>query len=370
LSALAGTAAGLQLAGPALAAMPRAPSGYPSDYPEIIARALRVGTVNVYASTDAEIAQPLQAAFEARYPGLRVRYADLNTVDLHERFLTESTRPANAVPDRAHADVLWSTAMDLQIKLVNDGHALRYVSPERDGLPGWAMWRDEAWGTTFEPVVIVYNRRHFAGVQVPRSRSGLARLVQENVARWRGRVTTYDIERSGVGYLLAQQDARMGAEFWYLTQTLGRAGVVLSASTADMIEGIAHGELVLGYNLLGSYALSLMERGAQIDVIAPRDYTLVMSRIAFISRRAPNPDGARLWIDFLLSREGQAVLGRSVSRLYTIRTDAGAEQSPLALSERLGYAFKPISVGPGLLAAQDALRKRAFLERWRAAMRG
>ena len=40
-----------------------------------------------------------------------------------------------------------------------------------------------------------------------------------------------------------------------------------------MIERIASGELVLGYNLLGAYALSLMERGADIDVIAPRDYT-------------------------------------------------------------------------------------------------
>ena len=110
---------------------------------------------------------------------------------------------------------------ELQIKLVNDGHALRYASPERTGLPAWAAWRDEAWGTTFEPAVIVYNRRHFAGMQTPRSRTGLARLLQENTPRWRQRVVTYDVEKSGVGYLLAQQDARMGDEFWYLAQALG-----------------------------------------------------------------------------------------------------------------------------------------------------
>ncbi|WP_422647775.1 Iron(III) transport system substrate-binding protein [Cupriavidus sp. H18C1] len=345
---------------------PAPPPGYPADYPQIIARAQREGMVTVYASTDEDVARPLLNAFEARFPGVKVAYHDLNTIELNRRFLAESAQPVRA----DHADVLWSTAMDLQIKLVNDGHALHYASPERAGLPGWASWREEAWGTTFEPAVIVYNRRHFDGMPVPRSRSALARLLQDNATRWRGRVVTYDIERSGVGYLLAQQDARMGGEFWYLAQALGRAGVRLSASTADMVESVASGELVLAYNLLGSYALSLMERGAAIGVVAPSDYTLVMSRVAFIARRAPHPWAARLWLDFLLSREGQALLARSASRLYTIRTDTKSGHTAAALAERLGYAFKPISVGPGLLAAQDTLRKQAFLARWREAMKG
>jgi len=362
------------LAGAAFAqdAMPVPPAGYPSEYEITVSRAMREGAVNVYASTDVEVAQPLIRAFEARYPGIRVRYQELNTIELNNRFLAESAALASGHPRPGadYADVLWSTAMDLQIKLVNDGYAQRYESPERSGLPSWAVWRDEAWGTTFEPAVIVYNRRHFAGTKRPSSRSGLARLLQEQGPRWRGKVVTYDVERSGVGYLLAQQDARMGSEFWYLAQALGRAHVKLSASTADMIERIASGEFVLGYNLLGSYALSLMEGGTAIDVIAPRDYTLVMSRVAFIARRAPRPSAARLWLDFLLSREGQALLGQSTSQLYTIRTDTDSVHTAAALSERLGYALRPISVGPGLLAAQDSLRKRAFLARWHEAMRG
>lgn len=350
---------------------PRVPAGYPGDYADVIAGARREGSVTVYASTDLEVVQPLIDGFEARYPGVQVRYQDLNTLELHERFLAETAQITAPPPrDAALADVLWSTAMDLQIKLVNDGYAQRYDSPERSGLPSWAVWRDEAWGTTFEPAVIVYNRKHFASTHMPGSRSGLARLLQERAPQWRGKVVTYDVERSGVGYLLAQQDARMGSEFWYLAQALGRAGVKLSASTADMVERIASGELVLGYNLLGSYALSLMERGASIGVIAPRDYTLVMSRVAFIARHAPRPNAARLWLDYLLSREGQSLLGQSTSQLYTIRTDTDSAHTANALAERLGYALKPISVGPGLLAAQDALRKKAFLARWRQALKG
>ncbi|MGY8526435.1 ABC transporter substrate-binding protein [Paracidovorax citrulli] len=343
-----------------------APDGYPPDYGRLIAGAMREGVVNIRSSTDEPIARPLIAAFEARYAGIRVHYRDMNTVELHAGFLADANRPVG----QDHADLLWSTAMDLQIKLVNDGYALPYRSPERGALPRWASWRDEAWGTTFEPAVIVYNNRHFAGLPLPRSRSALARLLQDHAPRFRGRVVTYDIERSGIGYLLAQQDARMGGEFWYLAQSLGRAGARLSASTADMIEGIASGELALGYNVLGTYALALMDRGAQIGVIAPSDYTLVMSRVALIPRRAPHPNAARLWLDFLLSRTGQALLAQSASRLYTIRTDTRSPHTAVALAERLGYAFKPISVGPGLLAGQDRLRQQAFIARWREAMRG
>ncbi|AOY92260.1 iron ABC transporter substrate-binding protein [Cupriavidus sp. USMAA2-4] len=367
-------AAGATVAGSALPVLPAlaqsgapaVPAGYPDDYEQTIARGQREGAVTVYATTDLDIVRPLIQAFEARYPGIKVHYEDLNSLALNDRFLAESAR----APGAGGADVLWSAAMDLQVKLVNDGHAQRYESPERGGLPARAVWRDEAWGTTFEPAVIVYNRRHLAGVRLPRSRSGLARLLQDKAPGWRGRVVTYDVEKSGVGYLLAQQDARMGSEFWYLAQALGRSRVQLQASTAGMIERIASGELVLGYNLLGAYALSLMERGADIDVIAPRDYTLVISRVAFIARRAPHPNAARLWLDFLLSGEGQGLLGRSSSQLYTVRTDTENPYNATALAERLGYALKPIGLGPGLLAAQDAMRKRAFLARWRAALAG
>ncbi len=65
----------------------RVPAGYPSDYIEVIARAQREGSVTVYGSTDLEIAQPLIDAFEARYPGIRVRYQDLNTIELNDRFI-------------------------------------------------------------------------------------------------------------------------------------------------------------------------------------------------------------------------------------------------------------------------------------------
>ena len=90
------------------------------------------------------------------------------------------------------------------------------------------------------------------------------------------------------------------------------------------------------------------------------DYTLVVSRVAFIARTAPNPQGARLWLDHLLSAPGQDLL--AAGGLPAVRT--GAMKSPPQ-----GLAFRPVALGPGLLAHLDSSRRQAFLKRWNQALR-
>src|SRR3546814_1276517 len=64
---------------------------------------------------------------------------------------------------------------------------------------------------------------------VPNTRFDLLRLIREQADTYRGRIVTYDIEESGVGYLLATQDAVVGV-FGSLLEALGRSQVVLKRS--------------------------------------------------------------------------------------------------------------------------------------------
>src|SRR3546814_9400931 len=121
-------------------------------------------------------------------------------------------------------------------------------------MPGGAGGRDRAFGVTFEPAVIVYNRDLVPPAHVPDTRFDLLRLIREQADTYRGRIVTYDIEESGVGYLLATQDAVVGGVFGSLLEALGRSQVVLKGNTSEMLEGIAEGRYLIGYNVLGSYA--------------------------------------------------------------------------------------------------------------------
>jgi iron(III) transport system substrate-binding protein len=344
-----------------VAARGQIPSSYPSNYSDIVGAAHKEGKVVIYGATDTAAAAPLNRAFEALYPGVKVEYRDMDSTDMHRRFLAEK---AGRQPG---ADVLWSSAMDLQFKLVNDGYAETYRSPEAGSLPEWANWRNEAYGTTFEPVVFAYNERLLKPDEVPQTHADFARLLREKPERFRGRVTTYDIVASGVGSLLATQDSRASPAFWQVARLLGASNVRLEANSAAMMEAIGSGNALLGYNIIGSYAMARARMDPSIAVVLPRDYTLVLSRVAFIAKGAAHPNAARLWLDFLISQRGQTVLAQK-SGLQSVRSDVAGDYTAAALSKAVGPSLRPIAVGPGLLVYLDKYKQQEFVKQWREAV--
>lgn len=340
-------------------AQPRA--DYPADYAATINAARKEGTLVIYATTDLSIASYLIRDFKSLYPGVEIDYRDLNSVEVYNRFLKEVNSRA------ATADVLWSSAMDLQVKLVNDGYALHYESPEIPNLPKWAVWKSEAYGTTFEPMVFAYNKRELADHQVPRNHRELVQMLGANPERFKGRVITYDLENSGLGFLCATQDAKTSHEFWDVARVLGQNRARLVTSTASMLESVASGQSVLAYNLLGSYAHAKARHDPSVGVVYPNDYTLVVSRVAFINRRAAHPNAARLWLDYLLSRRGQTVLANQ-AELFTLRDDIEGDANAAGLARTAGRSLKPIAIGPSLMANLDRTKRQEFLTRWRQAL--
>lgn len=329
-------------------------------------QARQEGVVVVYAAADLEVVKPVLDDFEALHPGVRVEYHDMHSAELYARVVDEARRGVRG------ADVVWSSAMDLQVKLVNDGYAQPHRSAETAALPRWAVWKDEAFGTTYEPAAIVYNKRLLAEADVPASHAELIRLLDRAPAQLRGRIATYDPERSGLGLLLHTQDAQANPiVFWQLARGMGQNGLEQHAASADMLDRVAAGKLVLAYNVLGSYAHRRARSEPALGVVWPQDYTLVLSRVAFITRAARHPAAARLWLDHLLSTRGQALLAGHLG-LLPVRSDAGtagADSAAALLHQNLQHAFRPIRIGSGLLAYQDQAKKDAFLRQWDAAAR-
>jgi iron(III) transport system substrate-binding protein len=317
----------------------------------------------IYAATDTAAANPLIRDFEAVYPGVKVEYNDLNSTEMYNRFISEKAAGGGS------ADVLWSSAMDLQIKLVNDGAAASYASPEIPKLPAWAVFKNEAFGTTYEPIAIVYNKRLLTADDVPQSHADLVRMLREKADKFKGKVTTYDIEKSGLGFLLITQDSKLNPNFWELARALGAAGARFQSSTGTMMERISSGENLLGYNVLGSYALVRAKKDPAIGVVLPKDYTLIMSRVMFMSKTAPHPNAAKLWIDYLLSKRGQTIVANQ-SDLGAIRADVEGELTAAGLAKSLGPSLKPIPVSPELLAYLDQAKRLDFIKQWQQAIKG
>ncbi|ANN68732.1 extracellular solute-binding protein [Bordetella bronchialis] len=308
----------------------------------------------IAGTTDTPAAAPIIVAFQAQQPDVAVEYREMGSRELYQ---------ATVAGRLADVDVLISSAADLQVRLANDGYAMRYDAPGADRLPSWAVWRDEVFGFAFEPAVIVYNPRRFTEATVPRSRQELLRLLETEREKLHGRVGTYDIARSSVGQVLAEEDEQVSSNFWGLTNALGQVGVRLSATTAGILNAIENDELDIGYNVLGSYALARQAAGRGIGVVFPQDYVLVLPRSALIARRAPHPALARALIDWLLSPAGQTEIA-TVSGLGPMVDDGRAAWSGETALTRSQGIVQPVVLGPALLVGLDRQRHARFIQNW------
>jgi iron(III) transport system substrate-binding protein len=344
-----------------MAATAQVPAGYPADYAQTIANAKKEGKVVIYSALDTKAAQPLIRDFNALYPDIKVEYNDMNSTELYNRFIAE------VASGQGSPDVMWSSAMDLQVKLVDDGKAMAYASPEVPKLPKWAVYKNEAYGTTYEPAVFIYNKRLVTPDEVPADHAAFAKLINTKVDKFKGKVTTYDIEKSGVGFMFVVQDTKYFPGMKDLERGFGATSYKVYSSTGNMLEKVSSGEHLLGYNVLGSYALVRAKKDPNLGVVLPKDYTLVLSRVMFIGKAAKNPNAAKLWVDYILSQRGQKLIGSDVE-LFSMRDDVDAEYTATKLGKQLGGAVKPIPVGHEITEYLDSKKRLEFLGQWKATL--
>jgi iron(III) transport system substrate-binding protein len=337
------------------------PAGYPADYKTIVDGAKKEGRVVVYSTTDAKLVGALIKDFETTFPGVKVEYTDLNSTEVYNRFISENA--ANATS----ADAVWSSSMDLQLKLAADGAAMVYKSPETGALPDWAHLKDMIYATTFEPIAIVYNKRLVPAEEVPKTHADLAKLLTTKAEKYQNKVTAYDPEKSGVGFMLANQDAKLDPQFWDLVKVLGARSLKVQSSTGTMLERVSSGENLIGYNVLGSYALTRAKKDPSMGVAFTTDYNLVLSRLLFVSKNARNPNAGKLWLDYVLSKRGQTITSEQVD-LFSVRTDMTGKGSGVAFAKELGSAVKPIAVSNDLLLGLDQTKRLEFLKQWQTAL--
>lgn len=298
-------------------------------------------TLRLISSTDTQLFAPLIEAFVADTPEVAVAYLVTGTADIDRRF--------RATPEAF--DIAISSAMDLQLKLTNDGFALALDGVDH---PAWAHWRHSLFAFTSEPAAIVINRAAFKGHPIPQSRQDLIEALRTRPEVFRNRVGTYDVRQSGLGYLFATQDARASETFWRLMEVMGGLNVRLYCCSGDMIDDLTDGTIAVAYNVLASYAQARVESQSVLEIILPSDFPTTMMRTAFVSRATQQPDAAAAFIRYLLSYQSDPQ-NRPQALPSLLGSDQGAERATIALE-------------PALMTFLDSLKRSKFLAEWESAL--
>ncbi|HEY8564615.1 MAG TPA: extracellular solute-binding protein [Beijerinckiaceae bacterium] len=304
-------------------------------------------TLRVAADGEVPTLRRLIRAFQAKNTSVTVELTEQNSGLLSQAVVTAAA--AGAGPD-----LVVSAAVDRQVKLVNDGFARSHRSGETERLPPWARWREELFAATFEPVVTIYDPRAFTDDEPPRTRLRFAQLLETQPERFRRRVITYHVGLNGMGYVFATFDSLIAPVFWRLTKAMGDAEVQVAAETFEILGALQRGEASIAYNVAASADVTEAARERGLALIEPQDYRLAVLRTLLIPRTALEPELAAAFVNFVLSDEGQGLIGpTALRRMAAARTEPGPSGT-----------VHIIPLSPASLIFLDERKRNRFFDTW------
>ncbi|WP_026405191.1 ABC transporter substrate-binding protein [Actinomadura rifamycini] len=295
----------------------RPPSYYPAEYSSVIEASKKEGgTLTIYSNTDQENWTPVLRDFKRKYPWVKkVSAGNLDSDEVFQRVLSEQATGGSP------ADLLVSNAAQAWADFAGrDGTLLEYESPEVSKLPEFGRLLPGVHAMSVDPLAIVYN-----GALLEEDLTGLGRLADlaaKDPDKYRDRITARDVEGSfGFTVSHAFTEARPGA--WaHLGTLLPMARPETSSGT--QLEKITSGEYVAGFFINAAPAYPVVERsGGLLKLAFPSEGTVVLPRGIGIAAGAPHKATAKLFVDFLLSDEGQRAVAEGGLTAYRDGVRAG-----------------------------------------------
>jgi iron(III) transport system substrate-binding protein len=269
------------------------------------------GKLVVYTGIERAAAQAVVNAFQKKYPFVAAETVRASSSKLATRL------DAEIAADRVQGDVVEFSLLYLTTALKQRGELLRYDSPEYAQFP--AAYADPGyWAATgVSSIIILVNSRRVDAANMPQSWWDLTKPY------WKNKLTIDNLEVSGTGYnwlVALVNDERLG---WKFVEALGRNRPVLERGHAGMAQKVAAGEYFGAAEMADFHLKLIRDAGAPVRGIWPKEGVPREPWTAAILRRAPHPNAARLFMDFILSREGQDLYVKEMG-WHSARADAAA----------------------------------------------
>ncbi len=290
--------------------------------------AKREGEAVYYASMNLSEAHALIGEFEKRYPFLKVRLQRTGSEKLLTRVLAE------ARAKKHFADVIQTVEFSMYV--FHRAGILARHSPQANALYPKDFKEDGFWTTVYyNAYVSAYNTRLVPARALPKTYDDLLD------PKWKGKLMLEGTKAEWFAGMLQILGQERGLKFM---RELAKQQPSTREGHELLAQLIAAGEGAIDINIPAASVERMKERGAPIDwtALGPVPATLVGAGIA---AQAPHPNAARVFLDFLLSRDGQRLMqtpGRMVAR-----SDLANEQAAM-LKE-----LKIVPVQPSLAEKLD-----------------
>jgi iron(III) transport system substrate-binding protein len=263
----------------------------------VIEAARKEGKLVLYTGVERAAAQVVLNAFAKKYPFIAAETVRASSSKIATRL------DAEIEANRVQGDIFEFSLLYLTTSLQQRGEILRYDSPEYPkyapeySAPGyWAA-------SGLSDIIILLNTRKVDDANVPTSWWDLTKPY------WRNKLTIDNLEVSGTGYNWLIALVNSEGIGWKFIEALGRNKPALERGHAGMAQKVAAGEYAGAAEMSDFHLKNIRDAAASVPVrgVWPKEGVPNEPWTAGILKRAPHPNAARLFLDFLLSREGQTL---------------------------------------------------------------
>jgi iron(III) transport system substrate-binding protein len=263
------------------------------------------GTVVFYSSMVLDVVEPVIAEFHKRHPGIKVDLLYSGSVELEQRIFAELEA------GDLRADMIWAANPALFLNLKQRGALQAYRSPHAEAIPESLRDPDGMfYAGRVHNMGIGYNTRLVPKDKVPRTWAEFLEFGP--------RAATASPLHSGTNFNMLGAFVQSKDLGWKWFEDAKAKGMKVVRGTGDVTRGLTSGEFAVAKSI--DYIMAAQAaKGAPVAFVFPKDGVLSLPSPMAISARARNPEAAKVFLDFILSREGQQVL---VSRHFLpVRTD-------------------------------------------------
>lgn len=278
------------------------------------------------------------AAFENRYPFVKVNAYRSTPSGVFTRVETE------ARAGRYAADVVASAPVEMW-ELKTRGLSTSYLSPERKAMPAGSYDAEGYWlGFEVTPLVLAFNTRQVASNTAPQNYGDLLD------PKWKGKMSLGTEEYTWFNVMLEAMGRQKGTEYM---RALARQQLHMPGSSSVMrVQLLLAGESAMAIAARGRRVTEYKERSAPIDFRILEPYAAEPAFTALM-QRASHPAAAILFIDWLLSEEGQTKISDDAGRI-PVRKGVKLKPWTQALFQKDFAFLSPSSIGPNL---NDVIRQ-------------
>jgi iron(III) transport system substrate-binding protein len=254
----------------------------------LIENAKREGSLVWYTAMNVRDAEPILEEFRREFPFIKTEITSL----AGERLIT-----------RAHTEILAGKWL-FDVASTNGLSVMRdklqpYISPESVAFAKEFKDSDGRWtGYDHNYYVFAYNTASIEKTNVPHSYEDLL------ATKWRGKIVMDPEDYEWYGTLVVIWGREKAGKYM---EQLARQNINWRKSHSLIVQLIVAGEYPLGIGYANGVERA-RERGAPVDWVDTTDPIVTGTNAVGIGAGSRNPNAAKLFVDFLLSRRGQGIL--------------------------------------------------------------